>query len=81
MSEVLCCMFVAGMGVGYLKNEDVTEPDLFDVKVNHSSVVARKGLQSGVFLLLVFFFLLVWYCNSLGALMLVEWFIFAVKYV
>lgn len=49
-------MFVAGMGVGYLKNEDVTEPDLFDVKVNHSSVVPRKGLQSGVFLLLVFFF-------------------------
>lgn len=51
-------MFVAGMDVGYLKNEDVTEPDLFDVKVNHSSVVARKGLQSGVFLLLVFFFCL-----------------------
>lgn len=79
MSEILCCVFVAGMGEGYLKNEDVTEPDLFDVKVNHSNVVARKGLQGGVFLLLVFFFLLVWYCNSLGTLMHVGWFSFAVK--
>lgn len=54
--QVLYCMFVAGMGEGYLKNEDVTEPDLFDVKVNHSSVVARKGLQGGFFLVLVFSF-------------------------
>lgn len=55
MPEVLCCIFVAGMGEGCLKNEDVTEPDLFDAKVNHSSVVARNGLQGGFFLLLVFF--------------------------
>lgn len=48
-------MFVAGTDEGYLqlKNEDVTEPDLFGVKVNHSSVVVRKILQG--FLLLVFF--------------------------
>lgn len=47
MSEVLCCIFVAGMSEEYFKNEDVTEPDLFDVKVNHSNIVARKGLQDG----------------------------------
>lgn len=60
------------MDEGYvqLKNEDVTEPDLFDVKVNHSSVVARKILQV---------FLLVWYCNNLGTSMYVEWFISVVK--
>lgn len=57
MSEVLCCMFVAGMGVGYLKNEDVTEPDLFDVKVNHSSVVG-KDYRVGFFCFSVFFFCL-----------------------
>lgn len=72
MSEFLSCIFVAGMDEGYvqLKNEDVTEPDLFDVKVNHSSVVARKILQV---------FLLVWYCNNLGTSIYVEWFISVVK--
>lgn len=58
MSEVLCCIFMADMSEGYLKNEDVTEPDFFDVKVNHSSAVARKGLQSGVFFFWYFFFCL-----------------------
>lgn len=49
-------LYVCGRhGEGYLqlKHEDVTEPDLFAVKVNHSGVVARKILQG--FLLLVFF--------------------------
>lgn len=47
MSEVLCCIFVTGMGEGdlQLKSEDVSEPGLFDVKANHSSVAARKRLQ------------------------------------
>lgn len=67
-------MFAAGMDEGYLqlKNEDVTESDLFDVKSNHSSVVAWKILQV---------FLLVWYCNNLGTSVYVEWFISAVKYI
>lgn len=49
--KVLCCIFVAAMDEGYLqlKSEDVTEPDLFGVKANHSSVAARKRLQGGFF--------------------------------
>jgi len=65
-------MFVASIDEGYLqlKNEDGTESDLFDVEVNHCSVVARKILQV---------FLLVWYCNNLGTSVCVEWFISAVR--
>lgn len=34
-----------GEGDLQLKSEDVSEPGLFDVKANHSSVAARKRLQ------------------------------------